>query len=88
LRQALEDCHESLRLRPHHAATLNSRGLVQLKLGALDQAISDYSEAIAQNSNDADSLYGRGITKLRQGDAAGGATDVAAAKVAKSDIEL
>jgi tetratricopeptide (TPR) repeat protein len=86
LRQALADCDESLRLRPHHAPTLNSRGLVQLKLGAWDQAISDYGEAIAQNSNDADSLYGRGIAKLRRGDTAGGAADIAAAKAVKPDI--
>jgi tetratricopeptide (TPR) repeat protein len=57
---ALADCNEALRLAPNTADVLNSRGLVQLKLGAFPQAISDYSAVIAQDTNDADSLYGRG----------------------------
>jgi tetratricopeptide (TPR) repeat protein len=93
---ALADCNESLRLRPDEADVLNSRGLVQLKLGAFDRAVADYGAAIAKNAKDADSphgrivaadsLYGRGVAKLRSGDRAGGEADMAAAKAIKGDM--
>ncbi|WP_072818121.1 tetratricopeptide repeat protein [Bradyrhizobium erythrophlei] len=82
LQEALLDCDESLRLNPDGHA-LNSRGLVQLKLGAFDRAITDYDAAIIFNGNDADSLYGRGVAKLKLGDTA---ADIAAAKAVKADI--
>ncbi|MFZ3360460.1 MAG: hypothetical protein WA177_17040, partial [Xanthobacteraceae bacterium] len=66
--------------QPNAANVLNSRGLVQLKLGAYDMAIADYSAAVAQNAQDADSIYGRGMAKLKKGDTAGGDADMAAAK--------
>jgi tetratricopeptide (TPR) repeat protein len=88
LNGALADCNESLRLRPNDGNTLNSRGLVQFKLGAFDTAIDDYSAAVAQNANDADSLYGRGAAKLKKGDAAGGNADIAAAQAIKPDIAI
>ena len=86
LQDALADCNESLRLLPNEASTLGGRGLVQLKLGALEQAIADYSAAIAQDAKDADALYGRGVAKLKKGDAAGGNADIAAAKALEPDI--
>ena len=86
LQAALADCNESLRLKPDDANTLNSRGLVQLKLGAYDRAIADYSAAIAQNAKDAGSLYARGIAKLKSGDTDAGNADIAAAKAIKSDV--
>ena len=61
--------------------TLNSRGLVELKLGAFDAAIADYDVALARNAKDADSLYARGAAKLKKGD-----TDIAAAKAITPDI--
>ena len=86
LAQALDDCNEALRLRPGDGDTLNSRGLVQLKLEAFDLSVADYSAAIAQNPKDASSLYGRGIAKLKSGDSTGGDADIAAAKAIKPDI--
>jgi tetratricopeptide (TPR) repeat protein len=83
---ALADCNEALRLAPNAGYIFNSRGLVQLKLGAFAQAINDYSAAIAQDGRDADSLYGRGIAKMKSGDTAGGDADIAAAKTIKPDI--
>lgn len=80
LTQALDDCNESLRLSPDRPHVLNSRGLVQLKLGAFDRAIADYGAALRHDPKDADSLYGRGIAKLRSGDKTGGEADIAAAK--------
>jgi tetratricopeptide (TPR) repeat protein len=86
LAQALDDCNKALRLRPGDSDTLNSRGLVQLKLMAFDLSVADYSAAIAQNPKDASSLYGRGIAKLKSGDSTGGDADIAAAKAIKPDI--
>jgi tetratricopeptide (TPR) repeat protein len=86
LQEALADCNESLRLRPNDVDTLNSRGLVQLKLGNYDRAIADYGAAIAKREKDANSLYGRGVAKLKNGDTDGGNADIAAAKVIKPDI--
>jgi tetratricopeptide (TPR) repeat protein len=86
LPQALADCTESLRLSPNNANTINTRGVVQLKLGAFDRAIADFSAAIAMNPKDAGSLYARGLAKLRRGDTAGGEADIAAAKAIKADI--
>ena len=86
LNGALADCNESLRLQPNDGNTLNSRGLVELKLGAFDAAIADYSAAVAQNAMDADSLYARGVAKLKTDDTAGGNADIAAATAIKPDI--
>jgi tetratricopeptide (TPR) repeat protein len=86
LKGALADCNESLRLRPNDGNMLNSRGLVEFKLGAFDAAIADYGVAIAQNAKDADSLYARGVAKLKKGDTAAGNADIAAAKAIKPDI--
>ena len=65
---------------------LNSRGLVQLKLGAFNESIADYDTVVKQNAKDADSLYGRGIAKLRSGDSASGYADISAAKAIRADI--
>jgi len=86
LADALADCDESLRIAPGVANTLNSRGLVYLKLGGFRQAIDDYGAAIAKNAKDADSLYGRGLARQKNGDAAGGDADIAAAKAIKPNI--
>ena len=86
LARALDDCNESLRLQPGDGYTLNSRGLVQLKLGAFEHAIADYGAAAAKNPTDANSLYGRGIAKLKSGDRTGGDADIAAAKAINPDI--
>ena len=87
LQGAIADCNESLRLRPNDPKSLNSRGLVHLKLGSFAQAITDYDAAFAQNARDADSLYGRGIAKLKSGNAAGGDGDIAAAQAILPDID-
>jgi tetratricopeptide (TPR) repeat protein len=87
LHEALADCNVSVRLDPNSAETINSRGLVRLKLGAFREAIADYSAAIALNARDANSLYGRGVAKLKSGDAASGNADIAAAKAIDAKID-
>lgn len=36
------DCNESLRLKPDVANTIDSRALIQFKLGEFDKAIANY----------------------------------------------
>lgn len=78
--------NDSLRLRPNDGNTLNSRGLVQFKLGAFKESIADYDAALEQTANDAESLFARGVAKVKLGDSAGGNADIAAAKAIKADV--
>jgi len=57
-----------------------------LKLGMFNKAIADYDAALVLDPNHASALYGRGIAKRRSGDAAGGKSDIDAAKAIKSTI--
>jgi tetratricopeptide (TPR) repeat protein len=79
LDKALNDCNRALRNAPKTATTLDSRGLVHLRLGDLDKAIADYDASLAINPKIGWSLYGRGLAKQRKGLAAEGAADIAAA---------
>ena len=73
LQKALADCNEALRLMPNNAATLESRGVVFLKMTQFDAAVSDYDAALRLNPNLASALYGRGMAKLKNEDGAGAA---------------
>jgi len=86
LDDALDDCDESLALRPRVANTLDSRGLVYLKLGKFDRSIEDYDAALKLDPQKAYSLYGRGTAKLKKGDTAAGEADIAKAKEIRTDI--
>jgi tetratricopeptide (TPR) repeat protein len=86
LAQALADCNESLRLSPDNGETLDSRGLVHLKMGSFAQALADYDAALRQDTKNAHWLYGRGLAKARTGDTAGGEADMAEAKSIRTDI--
>ncbi len=79
LDKALDDCNTALRLRPGTPAFLDSRGLVQLRLGNLDRAIADYDAALAKAPNLGWSLYARGVAKQRKGLKDQAAADIAAA---------
>ena len=69
--QQIDQCTSRVgSVAPDEANVFNTRGLVQLKLGAFDRAIADYGTAVEKNSKDADSVYGRGVAKLRSGDKA------------------
>jgi tetratricopeptide (TPR) repeat protein len=85
LNAALIDCNESLRLKPDVANTIDSRALIQFKLGEFDKAIADYDLALKLNPKLAGALYGRGLAKQKKGDATADA-DIAAAKAIQSDI--
>jgi tetratricopeptide (TPR) repeat protein len=81
LDKALADCNAALRLNPGDPTTLDSRGLVQLRLGDFDKSIADYDAALRLRPNAAWSLYGRGLAELRKGLSAPGQADIKAATV-------
>ena len=64
---ALSDCNTAIRLRPGYASFLDSRALVELRLGRLDAAMADYDAAIRANPRNAWSHYGRAIAEMRAG---------------------
>ncbi len=78
LDKALADCNGALRLAPHTAPILDSRGLVYLRRGELDKAIADYDAALKLRSDSAWSHYGRGLAKLGKGLKVEGEADLAA----------
>lgn len=79
LDRAMADCNTALKLRPTLAAYLDSRGLVQLRMGKLEAALADYDLAVAANPRNAWSLYARSIAKRRLGKAAAADEDRKAA---------
>ena len=86
LQDALSDCNESLRLKPDAANTLDSRGLVYLKLGEIDKSLADYNAALKLDPRLSDSLYGRSLAERKKGDTAAADTDLAAAKALRPNV--
>ena len=82
VKAALKDCDASLQAVPNYPEALDSRGMVNLKLGYYRKAIADYTAALSQfhGPKRAGALYGRGIAKRRIGNAAGAKSDIEAAK--------
>ena len=68
----------ALQIDPGLSDALNSRGLVNLKLGRSAEAIRDYTDAIQRDPRSSSSLFGRGIAKRKSG--GDGAMDIALAK--------
>jgi tetratricopeptide (TPR) repeat protein/predicted aspartyl protease len=79
LDKALADCDAALGRAPHAPQFLDSRGLVNLRLGRLDKAIADYDESLRLQPKNAWSLYGRGLAEQRSGKKTHGDADIAAA---------
>lgn len=67
LDRALSDCNNAVKLRPAYASYLDSRALVQLRMGKVDAAMADYDAAIAANPRNGWSRYGRAIAEMRLG---------------------
>jgi TonB family protein len=67
LDRALEACNRALGLMPHVADFLDSRGLVYLRLGRLEEALADYDLGLKLRPHSADSLYARGLVLARLG---------------------
>lgn len=79
LRNALRDCNTALRMRPGTVAFLDSRGLVEQRLGDFDRSLADYDAALQRAPRSAWILYARGVAELRSGRKAQGKADIAAA---------
>jgi tetratricopeptide (TPR) repeat protein len=80
LDSALADCNEALKRQPDNPDTLDSRGLVNFKLGNLVGARADYDAALHKSEDMASSRYMRGIIELRNGDTSAGNDDIDTAK--------
>lgn len=65
---------------------LDSRALVYLRLGRLEDAYHDYASALQINPRLPTSLYGRGLAELRLGAKAQGQDDLAAAEKLDSGV--
>jgi tetratricopeptide (TPR) repeat protein len=74
-------------MRPAYSNALDSRGLVHLKMGKLDDAIADYTSVLEFQQKNASSLYGRGIANAKKGDEKAARADIEAAKAIDPDIE-
>jgi tetratricopeptide (TPR) repeat protein len=86
LDSALDDCNAALEKAPDNAAFLDSRGLVLLRLGRIDEAIADYDRALAGRPGQSTSLFGRAVAWARKGDKAKSDADAAAAQTADPNI--
>ena len=86
LDEALSDCERSLRIFPHDANTLNSRGFVHFRKQQYGAAISDYNESIAYYDKLGSSYYIRGLAKLAVGDTTG-AEDIARGKQIEPGVD-
>ncbi len=80
LDKAMEECNAAVKLKPDQMAFIDSRGMVNLRMGKLDAAIADYDAAIKLRPDSASSLYGRGIAKKRKGMTKEANKDLAAAR--------
>lgn len=78
LESALAACDKAISFAPKDAAYLDSRGLVLLQLGRLDEAVASYDAALAQKPSLPASLYGRGIAKKRRCQCTDGDADLRA----------
>ena len=83
---ALADCDAALK-KDRVSAIMDSRALVLLRMGRLDEAIAQYGAAIKAQPGGADSLYGRGLAELKKGQKAEGEADMAAAKAISPGID-
>ena len=66
LELALADCNASLKIDPRSPVTLDSRGLVWLRLGNYDEAVADYKAGIKLKPKEAWSLYGLGLAEIKK----------------------
>jgi len=86
LNLALADCTAALAIDPDSAATLDSRGLVHLKMANFEAALADYEAALAIEADSGHYLFGRGVARLRLGQEEAGRADLAAAEAARPGI--
>jgi tetratricopeptide (TPR) repeat protein len=84
---ALDLCNAALKSKPDVAGFFDSRGLVLLRLGRLEEAIQDYDAALKLQPKLLPSLFGRGIAEQRKGAAEDAKADLAAARAVDAKID-
>jgi tetratricopeptide (TPR) repeat protein len=87
LTTALDLCNTAIKAKPEAAGFLDSRGMVYLRLGRLDEAIQDYDAALKLQPKLWGSLFGRAIAKIRKGAGDGAQADIVAVRAADPKIE-
>lgn len=87
LESALEECNTALAKQPDAPGYLDSRALVLLRLGRIDDAIADYDRALAKSPTMSSSLFGRALARAAKKDKAGSETDRAAAVKVNPNVE-
>lgn len=80
LKKALSDCNTALRLARDTPGVLDSRALVEFRLGEFDRSIDDYDRALRSQPKNAWLLYARGVAELRAGRRTSGQADIAEAE--------
>jgi predicted aspartyl protease len=83
---ALSDCNAAIRAQPGNILFVDSRALVELRMGQFAKAIADFDAVLAKQARPW-ALYMRGMAKQRAGDASGKAEMEAALKKAPRLID-
>ncbi len=87
LDKALADCNAALKIKPHSADVLDSRGLVYLRMGRYQESIADYDAAINLSEHPSPtSFYGRGLAEQQSGNAMSANADFQAAETLSPGI--
>ena len=84
---AIDDFSSAISHGPRDARRLERRGTVYFRNKNFDKALADYDEAAVLDPQYAPALFGRGVVKRIQGDAAGGASDIANAKRLQPNVD-
>ena len=87
LESALADCNAALSKEREVAGFLDSRGLVLLRLGRIDDAIADYDHALAKRPDYPTSLFGRSVAWAKKGNKVKSDADAAAALKMDPDVQ-
>ncbi|HWY62304.1 MAG TPA: tetratricopeptide repeat protein [Rhizomicrobium sp.] len=87
LKQALADCNAALALAPGTPGPLNSRSLVELRLGRFGAAVTDYTASLKAMPQQASARFGRGLAHLGLGHVAAGSADILSARKTDNEID-
>ena len=86
LRRALRDCDRALARLPGSTPVLDSRALVDLRLGRWRRALRDYDNALRTHPHRPLPLYGRGLAERHLGQTSAAQADCAAAEKLHPDV--
>ena len=81
LKNALADCNRAIELAASPAAYIDSRAMVQFRMGKLKEARTDFEAALATSPDQPSSLFMAGIVEARLSGGAAGREDIADARL-------